>query len=190
VGSSESGHPRAEEIAKDRIGLTNDEFSVWRGLLRLNATIRRELDHRLQVEQGISLRSYGLMMSIFSTAERRLRMSELASRQMVSPSNITRLVQRLEVAGLVLRETDTEDARGSFAVLTSLGVARLEEAQLTYHATVRDRFLSRLTTDQVADLTVILEAAHPGLATSEVWDPQGADWEPQIVPEDQPLSRP
>lgn len=177
--SSDSGHAKARELAKDRIGLTNDEFSVWRGLLRLNATIRRELDHHLQVEQGISLRSYGLLMSIFSSPARRLRMSDLASRQMVSPSNITRLVQRLEVAGLVRRITDTKDARGSFAELTSIGVARLEAAQLTYHETVRERFLSRLSPAHVAALIEILEEAHPGLATSEVWDPQGADWDPE-----------
>lgn len=186
VASSESGHAEPQEVAKDRIGLTNDEFSVWRGLLRLNATIRRELDHRLQVEQGISLRSYGLLMSIFSSPERRLRMSDLASRQMVSPSNITRLVQRLEAAGLARRETDPEDARGSFAVLTSFGVARLEKAQATYHATVRDRFLSRLSATHIACLIEILDEAHPGLATSEVWDPQGADWDPQELPGDAP----
>lgn len=183
VSSSDSGHAVSSEVAKDRIGLTNDEFSVWRGLLRLNATIRRELDHRLQVEQGITLRSYGLLMSIFSSPEQRLRMSDLASRQMVSPSNVTRLVQRLEAAGLARRVTDTEDARGSFAALTPLGVARLEDAKLTYHATVRDRFLSRLTADQIDALIDILEAAHPGLATSEVWEPQDADWDtPQEIP--------
>lgn len=96
-------------------------------------------------------------------------MNDLASRQLVSPSGITRLVQRLEEAGLMRRESDPEDARASFATLTDHGVARLRQAQVTHNAVVRDRLLSRLEAQDLAVLSQVFEGALPGVVTAAIW---------------------
>lgn len=56
-----------------------------------------------------------------------LRMAELATQVRLSTSGLTRLIDRIEAAGLVERRHCTEDRRGSFAVLTPAGRDLLRE---------------------------------------------------------------
>ena len=69
-----------------------------------------------------------MLVQLVEAPERRLRMSELAERVLLSRSGLTRLVDRLEREGLVRREACDDDARGLFTVLTDDGLARLREA--------------------------------------------------------------
>jgi DNA-binding MarR family transcriptional regulator len=58
----------------------------------------------------------------------RLRLTELARQVRLSTSGLSRLVDRVEAAGLVRREACPSDRRGAFAVLTEKGEAVLTEA--------------------------------------------------------------
>jgi len=55
-------------------------------------------------------------------------MSDLAAQTDLTPSGLTRAVDRLSEAGLVRREACREDRRGAFAALTGSGEARMREA--------------------------------------------------------------
>lgn len=70
----------------------------------------------------------------------RMRMTELADAVLLSRSGVTRLVDRLERAGLVGRERADGDGRGIVAVLTPLGVERLRSASATHLAGVAEHF--------------------------------------------------
>ena len=65
-------------------------------------------------------------------------MSDLGTRQMLTPSGITRVVTRLEERGLVRREPDPADGRAAFAALTKTRLEALRRAQVIHHATVRE----------------------------------------------------
>ena len=72
----------------------------------------REIDRRLSDAGEISLDDYGVLITLVGQPERRLRMSALAERRLLTASGITRAVMRLEKRGLVRREPDPEDAPG------------------------------------------------------------------------------
>src|SRR3954464_14065824 len=86
--------------------LTPAEFDAWRGLIRLRETVMRELDRRLRDAGDLSLSDYGVLVTLVSTPDLRLRMTELGARRLLTPSGITRVVDVLERRGLVRRDPD------------------------------------------------------------------------------------
>ena len=88
-------------------------------------------------------------------------MSELAERVMLSPSGLTRLVDRLERTHLVERQTDPGDARGFRAVLTDLGARRLDQARAAHNAVIRIRFTDRLGVEELREPAAIWKKVLP-----------------------------
>jgi DNA-binding MarR family transcriptional regulator len=117
---------------------SEDEFQVWRGFLRTHRAITDELNRRLAKEHDLTLLHYGVLITLITTSDRRLRMSDIAERVLTSPSGTTRAVAKLAADGLVTREQDPGDRRSFLVTLTSIGVRRLREAQVTHHACVRE----------------------------------------------------
>ncbi len=102
-------------------GLTSAELAAWRGFLRAHATVVRALEGDLQAEHDLPLASYDVLVQLSEAPDRRLRMTELADRVLLSRSGLTRLADRLEREGLLTREPCPSDARGTLAVLTEAG---------------------------------------------------------------------
>ena len=107
---------------------------------------------------------YDVLWGLEQAPEQRLRMSELADKVVLSRSNLTRLVDRLEEAGLVARERSAEDRRGAYAVLTEPGRDLRTRMWPPYQAAIRELFESRLSETE-ADLMAtilrrLLDAAH------------------------------
>jgi DNA-binding MarR family transcriptional regulator len=145
------------------------EFDAWRGLIRLRESVMREIDRRLREAGEITVDDYGVLITLVGQPERRLRMSALGARRLLTPSGITRAVMRLEARGLVRRMPDPEDRRASFAVLTNAGVAALRRAQSVHHAAVRELYLSRLTVSEQRQLARLFEKSLPGVVSSTEW---------------------
>ena len=126
-------------------GLSDEEMAAWGGFLRAHARLVRELDAELHERHGLPLSSYDVLVQLDSAERNRLRMSELADAVLLSRSGLTRLVDRLEEAGMVQRVACRDDQRAAWAVLTDEGRRRLAEARETHRAGVRARFLDRLS---------------------------------------------
>jgi DNA-binding MarR family transcriptional regulator len=103
---------------------------------------------------GLPLTWYDVLV-VLDTAGGRLRMSELARAVVLSGSGTTRLVDRMQRSGLIVREPCEDDRRGFFAVLTEDGVARRREARPTHLAGVRRRFLDVLTPEERSGLAAL-----------------------------------
>lgn len=130
--------------AKTTGELTAPELAAWRGFLRAHSRLVRELDAELQREHSLSLSSYDVLVQLAGAPEGRLRMSELAGQVLLTPSGLTRLVDRLCREGVVARDRCDSDARGAFAVLTDQGAERFAEARRTHLDGVRRLFLAAL----------------------------------------------
>jgi DNA-binding MarR family transcriptional regulator len=85
-------------------------------------------------------------------------MTELASFAVLTPSGLTRLVDKLVRDGLVERQRCGTDARVVYAALTDAGFARLMAAYPTHLRGVREHVVDRLTP---AQLDAIAEALGP-----------------------------
>ena len=132
--------------------LTEVELGAWRELLRVHASLTRELDEELRRSHGLPLSSYDVLVNLESAPGRSMRMSELADAVLLSRSGLTRLVERLERDGLLSRADCPDDARGSLAVLTDEGMSRLAQARKTHLRGVRERFLDRFDDDELERL--------------------------------------
>ena len=137
------------------------EMSAWRALLRAHAGLMARLDRELEAEHGMSLGEYEVLSFISEAATERMRMSELAQEVLISPSALTRRLDRLTSRGWVARERCPQDARGAFAVLTPEGRRRLETAAPTHARGVRRHLVDRLSRSQLTGLAQAL-ARVPG----------------------------
>ena len=137
-------------------GLSDTELSTWRTFLRAHATVTHRLEAELVAEHELPLASYDVLVQLSEAPDRRLRMTELADRVLLSRSGLTRLADRLEREGLISRQACPSDARGTLAVLTDAGLARLEAAWPTHRRGVAEHVTGRLTPDEVATLGTLL----------------------------------
>lgn len=131
----------------DRI--TPEQLEVWRMFLRVHARLIRRLEDDLQTRHNLPLAWYDVLVRLVEADNHRLRMSELADRVMLSPSGLTRLVDRLVTEGLVRREQAEQDGRGFYAVLTDEGYGRLRDASGTHLRGIRDYVISRYTDEEL-----------------------------------------
>jgi len=76
-------------------------------------------------------------------------MHELASAILVSRGGLTRLVARIEKAGLLRREPDPEDGRGLYAALTARGIEALRTTWPIYARGIAEHFGQHLTDEEV-----------------------------------------
>ena len=133
-------------------GLSAVELSAWRAFLRAHATVTRRLEAELVHEHDLPLASYDVLVQLSEAPERRLRMTELADRVLLSRSGLTRLADRLERDGFIARQACPSDARGTLAVLTDAGLAKLKVAWETHRRGVAEHVTGRLTPDEVVAL--------------------------------------
>ena len=143
--------------------LTALELAAWRGLLRIHAALVHELDRELDKAHALPLSHYEVLIYLDAAPNDQLRMSELASSVLLSQSGLTRLVDRLERDGLVVREPCPDDRRGLLASITPAGRERLAEARPTHLAGIRARFLSHLDESELDALASAWEHVRPGI---------------------------
>lgn len=153
-------------MSDEIISLRRDEEAVIRALLPAVTAMMRQFDAALIHEERMTHSEYLVLMFLSEAPERTLRLIDLAARCHKSPSAVSRAVGRLEVEGLVQRVQASDDGRGSNAVLTDVGLARLERAQRTHLASIRRHLIDHLEGVDLAALARGLEAiAHPDAAT-------------------------
>jgi DNA-binding MarR family transcriptional regulator len=153
-------------VARSR--LDGAALEAWRSYLQSHASIVRELDSELLARHAMTARDYEVLLYLAQADERRLPMSSLAARTMLTRSGITRLVDGLVDGGLVARVSCASDARISYAELTEAGYERLREAGCTQVATINRLFLERFSPDEIELLAALLRrlpGAHQGSCT-------------------------
>jgi len=127
-------------------------MDAWRSFLRAHAKVTRCLEAELLAEQRLSLGAYDVLAELAEAPDQCLRMAELAEAVLLSRSGVTRLVDRLERAGLVARERVDGDGRGVVARLTSSGASRLLVASRTHLAGVVRHFVELLDEQELKTL--------------------------------------
>ena len=148
---------------------TPKEFAAWRGMLRVHSAVFRELDRQLLAEHGFGIDSYGVMITLVGAPARRVPIGELGLRRNLSPSGISRSVDRLAKLGLVERANNPDDGRSLLVGLTANGLRRLREAQVSHHRIVREMLLSHFDRRDLTRLGALWEKAMPGAISSPTW---------------------
>ena len=141
--------------------LTDEEMAAWRAFLEAHASITRRLEVDLRREKDLPLAWYDALVQL-NEAGGVLRMSELASRLLLSRSATTRFAERLERAGLVERSPTDTDGRGREITLTHDGRSRLRDATRTHLRGVVEYFAAHLEPGDAERLAAILRRLSVG----------------------------
>lgn len=144
--------------------LTARELAVWRTFLRAHASLSSRLEHDLLVEHDLPLASYDVLVQLAEAPQRRMRMTDLAGRVLLSRSGLTRLVDRLAADGLVERQSCPSDARGMFTVITEIGLARLRTAAPTHLRGIEEYVSRQFEAAELDVLGVLLARLIPDAA--------------------------
>jgi DNA-binding MarR family transcriptional regulator len=137
--------------------LSPQALAAWHAFLQAHTVVTRALEREMMASQRLPLAEYDVLFQLSAAPEGRLRMAQLADQVLLSRSGLTRLVERLEGAGLVHREVCPSDARGAYAVLTDRGRARLEAAMAEHLRSIQEHFGDVLDCQQMESLRAALQ---------------------------------
>jgi DNA-binding MarR family transcriptional regulator len=155
--STIGAYPRAVQPACDR------RHHAWPLFLRTYAVLVEALDGEMQAHAGLPLTWFDVLVHLEGAPEGRLRMNDLAAHVLLSKSGLSRLVDRMEAAGLVARGACSADRRVVFAVITPGGRAAFARAAPVAVRGVHEHFSRHLTPTEeralTSALTKILRAA-------------------------------
>ncbi len=132
--------------------LTPPEEAAWFGLLHTHSLLTKEIDAELTRAHRLPLTSFEVLIHVHKAGVGGIGMSDLARLVLLSPSGLSRLVDRLEEEGLLARQAGDGDARCVRVAITGQGRQRLHEAAHTHMDVVRKRFLSALSEAEMQQL--------------------------------------
>lgn len=154
--------------------LSQQEMAAWLPLVRLLTVLPNALDAQLRDEAGISHVYYQIMAILSATADRQLRMSELARLSGTSLSRLSHAVTSLETRGWVQRTPSPDDRRGQLAALTDKGQDAIAAAAPGHLAQVRRLVFDQLSGPDVEHLQRLASTLLAGLTTQ----PASGDQDP------------
>lgn len=138
------------------IKLDDKHLAAWRAFITAHATLIDFINRRMLEADVIPLHWYDVLIEVYEAPERRLRLSELARKVVLSKSGLTRLVDKLVEAGLLERQSSPEDGRGAYAVLTDTGLEVMRKAWPVYAQGIHDYFAQHLSADETHIMTQAL----------------------------------
>jgi DNA-binding MarR family transcriptional regulator len=124
--------------------IDDDQLATWRGFLNAHARVTRAIGRDL-AEAGLpDLGWYDLLWTLYKQPGRSLRVKELAEQVVLSPTAMSRFVDRVEAAGCVRREADPDDRRALQVTLTDEGVALLKRMWPVYAEGIERHFTAHV----------------------------------------------
>jgi MarR family 2-MHQ and catechol resistance regulon transcriptional repressor len=133
--------------------------------MEAQAGLAAAFERELEQQSGLSVQWFEVLIRLARTPGHRLRMTDLAAQTTLSASGLTRAVDRMEGAGLVVREACPTDRRSTYAVLTDAGEARIRTAVPVHVAQVVNVLDSVFNPDELQAFTELArrlrDAANP-----------------------------
>ncbi len=130
--------------------------ATWANLKHVHELVGAALAERVESECGIGASEAYVLFRLANEPDGCLRMGELASRLDMAQSGVTRVIDRLESRGLVIRESRRDDRRTTFAKLTADGRAMFERLRPIFFDTIHSRFAAALSESELRDLRGLL----------------------------------
>src|SRR5437763_11274102 len=155
-------HLQCEQSQKGRSSSSPspERLRAWRLYFESALALIDVLDAELERDAGIPMRWYDALVHLEETPDG-LRMNELAERILYSKSGFTRVVDRLEEAGLVERVRPENDRRSILVVLSDQGRTTMEQARRHHRHAIEQHFSQHLSDSDIKALTHALEEFSP-----------------------------
>ena len=139
---------------------TLSSTDAFGNLVSAYSALTRELSASLSTSHGLTINDYGCLLLLSRAGEEGMRRIDLANELQLSPSGITRLLDRLEDQDLVAKGECKSDARVSYAVLTDAGLSKLREAAPGHVEDIDRRLGTVLSEEEMRTLSELLARLH------------------------------
>ncbi|MDQ3655049.1 MAG: MarR family transcriptional regulator [Chloroflexota bacterium] len=131
-------------------------LAAWEAFIFAHAAVVGRIERETSRADIVSLTWYDVLVALANAPQQRLRLNELAERVVLSRSGLTRLLDRIEKAGLIRREPAPGDRRGTFAVLTREGAWAQHQTWPYYAAGIARHFSQYLSEEEKRVLATAL----------------------------------
>jgi DNA-binding MarR family transcriptional regulator len=157
--SPRADHARSAEVAgelEEALAHLNQQTPLWRSFLAAHRQIVEQLAEEMLREHQLPLEWFDVLVHLADLPGMRARQKELRDRMLLSESGVSRLLVRMEKAGLITRTTADDDRRGMEIAVTDDGRAALLAAIESHLQLVASLFTDRLTATDRAALSRVL----------------------------------
>ena len=144
-------------------------FLAWYAMLQANTRLTERINAELEAEAGLPLSWFEVLAKLSWAPESCARMGALADDLLLSRGGATRLIARMEEAGLVRREIPPHDRRATYAHVTDKGREVLERAAPIHMAKVDKYFHAPLTDEEIDVLARAMGKVLRGLGAEADW---------------------
>jgi DNA-binding MarR family transcriptional regulator len=138
--------------------LDSAQNSLWKLFLTAHTRLVDRVEQDFKQAELPPFEWYDVLIALKQAPEQRLRLSELAEVLLVNRTNVTRLADRLEAAGLIQRKICKDDRRGAYAVLTKAGLEMQQKMWTVYAQSIAQYFGRHLTEKNTISFTKALSA--------------------------------
>ena len=147
--------------------IDDERITTFGRLVEAYAKLTHVLGREMEEAVGLPLLWYGVLLHVARSPHGVRPMGELVSATAFTNGGVTRLVDRMERAGLVERRPCPSDRRVQWIGLTDAGRDALQRATEVHLRGIQDHLIDPLEGEDVAELDRILArlAAPPGLTS-------------------------
>jgi len=168
MNSHPAGRPQGAAVCPE-----GDPVVLAHLVFEVAVSLRRAVVPAVERDHGLPQQSLDVLLRLSQAPSGGLRMTELASQTMLTPSGLTRAVDRLCEAGLVSRQVCPHDRRGSFASLTGEGARRMSLALSCHRSALQDLLGEALEPVEQERLALLLGRLLERLVGAEGTAPAG-----------------
>lgn len=165
--SPRPGREHQEEVASElaeALARLHQQTPLWQSFLAVHRQIVEQLADEMLTEHQLPLEWFDVLVHLVDLPGMRARQKVLRDRMLLSESGVSRLLVRMEKAGVITRSTACDDRRGMEIAVTDAGQAALLAAIDSHLRLVASLFTDRLTATDRAALSRVLPKllARPG----------------------------
>jgi DNA-binding MarR family transcriptional regulator len=144
-----------KSVAKSRV--SEEAMAAWTQLVRAEQTVLGRIEAALKAAEFPPLSWYDVLLELGRAEDGRLRPLELERRTLLAQYNASRLIDRMEKAGLVERLPHPEDGRGQLVAITPEGRALQKRMWKVYGPAIAAQLGDKLSRAEAADLAGLLK---------------------------------
>ncbi|HEY9621514.1 MAG TPA: MarR family transcriptional regulator [Crinalium sp.] len=138
--------------------LDSTQNALWKLFLTAHTRLVDRVEQGFKQAELPPFEWYDVLIALKQAPDQQLRLSELAEQLLVNRTNVTRLADRLENAGLIQRKVCKDDRRGAFAVLTKAGLEMQQKMWTVYSQSIAQYFGRHLTQKDTVAFTKALNS--------------------------------
>ncbi len=140
-------------------------MNAWESLFRAQVTVLRELTREFPTEE-ISFNEYDVLFNLSKQEGRRLRIRDLSRHLLLTQPSVSRMVDRLVAKGLVSKEGDPGDGRGTFVCLTDAGFALFRRVAVAHADSISRHLGTALNPSELHELSALTERIRASVENS------------------------